>query len=215
MNENIIWSMKKLLSGLSHVEAKKITNIALRDCDEVSGKVEPICDDVLKRLANLLNTHSDSELAKALGVAKNTVSSWRTRNKIPYEKVVELSAKENISLDTLIFGEFGTVKAPVIVTELPLTDENLIDDDGLACEQLEALDLEPSRSLYNKVRAAFVLNNSSLGAWCTANNVMPQNVTACLVGAWNGPKAIELRNSLIIASSLSARPELMRWEDEK
>lgn len=67
--------------------------------------------------------------------------------------------------------------------------------------------LIPSRELYNQVRAAFILNDSSLGTWCTANDVKQQNVMACLVGTWNGPKGKELRNRLVIASSLPERPE--------
>lgn len=69
-----------------------------------------VCDDVLKRLSQLLNAQSDIELAKALGVASQTVSTWRNRNKIPYEKIVELSISKKISLDFLIFGELGMTK---------------------------------------------------------------------------------------------------------
>lgn len=67
----------------------------------------------------------------------------------------------------------------------------------------------PSRDLYNQVRAAFILDNSSLGSWCKDNQVKPQNVMACLVGTWNGPKGKELRSRLIAASSLLDRPALI------
>ena len=38
------------------------------------------------------------------------------------------------------------------------------------------------------VRAAFVLRGSSFQAWCTANDVKPQNAHKAMTGQWTGPK---------------------------
>lgn len=70
----------------------------------MGNSVNISCKEVLKRLSSALNTNSDVELANSLGVAKNTVSSWRSRNKIPYEKLVEVSVQHGISLDFLVLG---------------------------------------------------------------------------------------------------------------
>lgn len=63
------------------------------------------CDDVLKRLADLYGVSTDVELAEKLEVAPQTISTWRSRNKVPFEKVVEASARSSVSLNLLIFGE--------------------------------------------------------------------------------------------------------------
>lgn len=64
-----------------------------------------LSDDVLVRIAGVLGTKTDGELANALGVASQTVSTWRNRNKVPYEQVVDVSSRYNVSVDYLLFGK--------------------------------------------------------------------------------------------------------------
>lgn len=63
--------------------------------------------------------------------------------------------------------------------------------------------LEPSRSLYNKVRGGFIAQGFSLSKWCDSNGFNVQNAQSCLIGTWNGPKARELRAKLVSASGIS------------
>lgn len=63
-----------------------------------------LSDDVLIRIAGVLGTKTDGELANALGVASQTVSTWRNRNKVPYEQVIEVSKGFGVSTDYLLFG---------------------------------------------------------------------------------------------------------------
>jgi hypothetical protein len=62
---------------------------------------------------------------------------------------------------------------------------------------------QPSQALYTKVRAAFVGRETTLSAWCRENNVKRQNARQALVGAWNGPKAVALRESIFTACGIS------------
>lgn len=71
-------------------------------------QIEIECSDVLRRIAELYEVGTDIELAKKLGVAAQTVSTWRNRNKIPYDKVIEIAAEKGVSLDFLIFGQANT-----------------------------------------------------------------------------------------------------------
>ena len=68
----------------------------------------------------------------------------------------------------------------------------------------------PSRDLYNKVRAGFVAQGSSLSQWCKAKGMNTQNALSCLTGTWDGPKAKTLRAEIIeasgIAESLTLQP---------
>jgi len=59
---------------------------------------------ILERLSKALDVHSDVELAKHLGVATQTISTWKKRDKIPLDHIVEISAKNSFSLDSIIFG---------------------------------------------------------------------------------------------------------------
>lgn len=78
------------------------------------------CSDVLKRLCAALGVESDVELAKALGVANNTISGWRTRNKIPYEKVIEVSLDNGFTVDQLLFGDSPVNKPKQVNGKLEL-----------------------------------------------------------------------------------------------
>ncbi|MFB4394504.1 MULTISPECIES: helix-turn-helix domain-containing protein [unclassified Pseudomonas] len=60
---------------------------------------------VLARLKVITNSRSDSELARALGISAQTLSSWKVRDSIPYSMLLELALNQGFSLDWLILGE--------------------------------------------------------------------------------------------------------------
>ncbi len=64
-------------------------------------------DAVLSRLMESLEVVSDSELARALGVNRQTLASWRKRDSVPYSICVNFSEEKNISLDWLLTGRGG------------------------------------------------------------------------------------------------------------
>ncbi len=57
-------------------------------------------------------------------------------------------------------------------------------------------------SLYTKVKAGFLLQNSSLNKWCTDNGVTRQLAAQVLKGVWSGSRSIALRDRLISESGL-------------
>lgn len=66
---------------------------------------------------------------------------------------------------------------------------------------------QPSSGLYLAVRSGFVAQGTTLTAWCRQREVNPSNARYALLGAWNGPKAKELRIKLIEASGISRFPQ--------
>ena len=40
----------------------------------------------------------------------------------------------------------------------------------------------------NRVKAGFILQNTTFGAWCRANGIEPNNGRQAIYGSWNGPK---------------------------
>lgn len=60
---------------------------------------------VIDRMREALEVRSDTALAAALGVAKTTVSSWRRRDSIPYEKCIEIAIRANVHMHWLLTGE--------------------------------------------------------------------------------------------------------------
>jgi len=57
---------------------------------------------VLERLQTLLGVDNDSKLALALGVNRQTLGSWRTRDSVPYELCVSIAMERGVSLDWLL-----------------------------------------------------------------------------------------------------------------
>lgn len=65
------------------------------------------------------------------------------------------------------------------------------------------LNNENEIELYTRVKAAFLLQGTSLNKWCLENDVRRQNAAHALKGVWNGPKSTELRGLIISAAGLS------------
>lgn len=64
---------------------------------------------VIARLKTVFSVTSDSSLCEQLGVSPQTLSSWKSRNKIPYANCVEISKARGVSLDWLLTGR-GSVE---------------------------------------------------------------------------------------------------------
>ncbi|RXK14235.1 hypothetical protein CP965_01955 [Halarcobacter mediterraneus] len=62
-------------------------------------------DDILSRLYELLGVTKDTEFCNRYNVKANTLSTWKKRNTIPYELIVEISQNENFSLDYILKGQ--------------------------------------------------------------------------------------------------------------
>ncbi|MEC7308550.1 helix-turn-helix domain-containing protein [Vibrio crassostreae] len=111
---------------------------------------------ILDRLSKALKVNSDVELAAALDVAPQTISTWKKRNKVPYDHIVDISEKRSFSLDAIIFGqdwknnEANSVKlahiakgmADILLAEDVLTllnDELFLEEQGLNHETLSTV----------------------------------------------------------------------------
>ena len=61
-------------------------------------------DAVIDRLKQALRVQSDVELATALQVNKSTVSTWRSRGRVPYPEVVKVAVEHRVSIDWMLTG---------------------------------------------------------------------------------------------------------------
>ncbi|MFJ4068044.1 helix-turn-helix domain-containing protein [Pseudomonas sp. NPDC089996] len=69
---------------------------------------------VLARLKLLTLSKSDVQLAKALDVSPQTLSSWKARDSIPYSLCVDIAQRHGCLLDWLLLGERDDCKAVAI-----------------------------------------------------------------------------------------------------
>lgn len=75
---------------------------------------------ILDRLKTALELKNDSELATTLGIAPNTLSAWKKRNSVDFDKIFSIC--ENISIDWLIKGEEHHT-APGFLHQKPISTE--------------------------------------------------------------------------------------------
>jgi len=61
-------------------------------------------DVVLNRVVERLSLKTDTDLARVLGVSKTTISTWRRRNKIPYENLLVLHYRGVVDFVYAILG---------------------------------------------------------------------------------------------------------------
>jgi hypothetical protein len=64
----------------------------------------PSAEDVFQRLREATGSESDADLARNLEIAPTTISTWRSRDVVPYEACAKVAIEKGISLDKLIFG---------------------------------------------------------------------------------------------------------------
>lgn len=60
---------------------------------------------VLARLKLLTGSDTDVQLARAIKVSPQTLSSWKVRDSIPYSLCVDLASQHGCSLDWLLLGK--------------------------------------------------------------------------------------------------------------
>lgn len=71
---------------------------------ETLARADVTANAVLDRVALELGLKQDVQLARLFGASKTTVSTWRSRNRIPFEELVYLHLTRRIDLMFFIFG---------------------------------------------------------------------------------------------------------------
>ncbi|HAT3696878.1 TPA: bacteriophage CI repressor [Citrobacter koseri] len=99
-------------------------------------------DAVLLRLMSLFNVDSDSELARALNVNRQTLASWRKRDSVPYSICINIAEERGISLDWLLTG-----KGEEEVSKVEPATHSFSQADLKMLELLNQLDPEVRRDL--------------------------------------------------------------------
>lgn len=61
---------------------------------------------ILKKLKAILGLDKGLELAKVFNVKANTISSWKTRNSIPFTRLIQVCAKYNIDLNEIFYDNY-------------------------------------------------------------------------------------------------------------
>lgn len=79
--------------------------------------------DIINRLKEKFSLKNETQVAKLLNVEQNTLSSWKKRNKIPYEKLDELAVENKLSLDWVLSGKESTENLELLQSFNQLTKE--------------------------------------------------------------------------------------------
>lgn len=61
--------------------------------------------EILDRMKKAGSINTDAHLAEHLGVSNKTVSSWRSRNSLPIEAVLQIADETGHRIDYFLFGE--------------------------------------------------------------------------------------------------------------
>ncbi len=63
--------------------------------------------------------------------------------------------------------------------------------------------LIPGSCLLTSVRSCLIAKGTSLHRWCNENEVLYPNARQALIGSWNGPKGVALREKIAKAAGLN------------
>lgn len=129
MKDNLIWSLKKILAGLSPADAKTATGIALKEYEVGTtklGAVEPLT------LKAEPSQTLYSQVQAAFLLNNSSLSKWCVANKVPREKVRaclvhKVNGAKALALRNRIVLASGATKV------FPLNRENLKPVISVAC----------------------------------------------------------------------------------
>lgn len=105
-----------------------------------------ILSDVLSRVGKLSSVSTDAEIANVLGVSPQTLSTWKRRGTIPYERICSFATSKDVSLDYLLLGVSGR-------SYLGGLDPMLLEGIGMEFEATapELLTIHNIGLIYNRV----------------------------------------------------------------
>ncbi|EBA1657922.1 bacteriophage CI repressor [Salmonella enterica] len=111
--------------------------------------------DVLNRLMVVFKVNNDSELARSLGVNRQTLASWRKRDSIPYSLCVSIAEQRDVSLDWLLSG-IGEIERGLSVVSRDCTSCHQIMDEVSPkalkwLEMFESLDEEGQKNILKDI----------------------------------------------------------------
>ena len=94
--------------------------------------------EILDRMKRACSISTDALLATHLGVSNKTVSSWRSRNSLPIEAVLQVSEETNHRIDYFLFGEERAPLSGEEFVELFRFDDLRFKDFEIAGESIIA-----------------------------------------------------------------------------
>ena len=62
--------------------------------------------------------------------------------------------------------------------------------------------LTPGRELMNRIRAGFILQNTTFTAWCAAHGIEHTAARQAIHGTWAGPRGRQLRAQILKAAGV-------------
>lgn len=78
----------------------------LQTLPDGANSIDYGADAVIDRLKQTMRVQSDVDLAAALKISKSTVSTWRSRGRVPYPEVVKVAVDRGASIDWLLTGRW-------------------------------------------------------------------------------------------------------------
>lgn len=97
-------------------------------------------DGVLDRLYEKLNIKDDAEFSRKYGTPKPTISTWRKRNTIPWEKIEDIVQNANLSLDYVVLGKEVRGKKSQETHLFDLVSAKVSAGAGLESYEVETID---------------------------------------------------------------------------
>ncbi|RBP30018.1 bacteriophage CI repressor-like protein [Marinobacter pelagius] len=95
---------------------------------------------VLSRMKQLFGVEKDAELARALDISPQTLSSWRQRSAVPYALCVDCAKSQGASLDWLLYGEGEMMRESTINTPEAKTGSAPRSRESLKARLIETLE---------------------------------------------------------------------------
>lgn len=106
---------------------------------------------ILERVKAVVGAQNDNQLAKIEGLAQTTISTWRSKGRVPFELCSRVSLKHKVPLDFLIFGNHSD--SPYPYTSIGYIDAFLYK--GCIKEAKKVISIKPDLDIFDVVAALY------------------------------------------------------------
>lgn len=106
---------------------------------------------ILERVKAVVGAQNDNQLAKIEGLAQTTISTWRSKGRVPFELCSRISLKHKVPLDFLIFGNYSD--NPYHYTSVGYIDGFLYK--GCIEEAEKIVSIKPDLDIFDVVAALY------------------------------------------------------------
>lgn len=139
---------------------------------------------IIQTIKDSLGVKNDKEFCKILDIKQNTLSTWRKRDTLDFNKIISICETNNLDLNEVFFPENGV--------DDNYDSENVLAKESLSCNKLKSLEIK----IIKKVN--LVNNNKEVAFFKVQEDKVQSATHQIVIGQRSQLKKVKENSDLIL-----------------